>query len=652
MRTFLFLLGVLLPVTAAQAKLQPVTLTGEPIAFVGRAWSGAIEVSDPAVEIVHVELPQEMQATDGKLHWTPSAAHIGPQKIHVTLKEQGAQRLVVLSLVVAYPSLVLPDQPTEMVFTPNGKLAVLTNGRPAAGSDADGPPLNRLRHYQMHRDQQREPPDHTTLALVDLQADKVLAVKKQSAAVVLGPVTDDYVVVLRAQPSARCEFLKTKDLEPLKTINNDSPIREVILCGKFLLLATNKVVEIYNAQTLQLLKRLPCDSERFEELPAKAAGAGFSLLGIHFDEALKPRLIAENYRFASLPSVTEEERDEDAREWRRRYEDRDIDRRYFRPQAQDGRELAGETVIEPDGVIVDAVLRELKSNDPRPREQEIITVELNVQTRGAALGGQLLWRMALARNSLVESDRLLLTTAAHTAYVAYDSRLYRWAIPRGGMLSAASAAPTPPIEFVPRQSALSASGTGKTTLTHEVRNGTKPYRFSLPRPRPGITLDETTGVITLDENVLAHAALVDFKRDLGQGHFETMKQNFEQQDEAARQFAADFLGVKLAGHPFAIPIRIEVHDARGQTSRLNYFVLATLPPAVLEAMYKVYPEEQQARREAEEAKHRRRNAEENSPGLRYLYQRLDEYEQRLDVIDGQLQRVVELLQKKAAAKKP
>lgn len=627
------------PLADFAAPAEPLLLAslgGDPGAQAGRAWNGSIQLADPAAELVIGELPAGMKAEGNKLRWTPTANQIGPHQINVTLKHKDIQQPLSFEVSVNYPAMLLPFSPTQVFVTPDGSKLLLCNSAPPPR------PVNLNGGYSHEREGAKQP----FLGLIDVKTNKLLTLKKLPARVRISAVTDDCLVLVDEETSSRVEILDLKTLEKVKAITTQTRFERVEMYGKLLLLQTLEGVELYQPGTFQLVKKLKLQRNFREELPLEYTATGASLFGIELDFEMKPRLLAKNLLFQSFDPIQHENDLERMLGHNGRRDMERDEKPERRPHDERDHEVGGATVTSDDGTIIDAML--LVKDYNRELNEQRRTTELVVRARGRASGSQLLLRTVEPFRYAPSDEDVLAAMSASEAFVVHRQALYRWAIPKLPALEAV-AAPKQAVAFVPRQSALVLGNEGKTTLKHEVRHGTAPYRFKLARPRAGIAIDEKTGEVTLDaKQLLADATshlereLDDSNRDFDRPHGAHQWQHLS---EHMGPLLSETLGLKFKGAPFAIPIELTVTDANNREDALNYFVLADVPLEPIQAKLKQQEEE---RRKANDAAERERLK--NDPRTKQLSEdllkRIDTLEQRLEKTNQQLEQVLKLLEEK------
>lgn len=632
------------PLAEFQTPLEPLLLAklqGETTAYAGRAWTGTLELSDPTAEFVFSELPEGMKAAGTKLQWTPNSTQIGTQKLGVTLKHKDIQRLLSFEIEVFYPSLALPFEPTSIGISPNGALALLSNCS--------------LSRWQRQRGD-RERPDQPVVMLLDLKTEKVLATKKLGEAMRLGALTNNLVAMIHEVNPERCEILDAKTLARTKTLAAESPIQAVQPYGKLLLLNTELGLEFYDSANLQLVKRFNLRDEfrGHDVVPYDISATGLRVWGMRYDLDLKPLLLEKNYHFASFDkpdNVSQREMELFAMSQRRMLQDSDHEMRHDfnqrnRPVAKASRDTS-------DGVIVDALLTEIRPVERGFRETRQL-LELSLAARGQAAATQLLARNSIALNRAGDHEDVLLElSATNEAFVSHNARLYRWQVPKAAPEQPTADNVARPIEMVPQQSAFQLGGTAQTVLKHEARHGQKPYRFTLTQARAGMTIDEKTGVVTLDDKKLLADAVAKIESDYrGEDHFRQHgNDDLQQAAEQRNVYATQILGIKPKGFSWVIPVEVTVQDAQNQESALRYYVMADVPLEPLLEKFKKIDEAKKAEyAEAAKAERALRQPGPAAPELQTLLKRIESLEQRLDLNTRQLNQVLKLLEEKNNSK--
>jgi len=554
-------------VPLAEFELQPeplllAKLSQPPVAALGQEWHAELELFDPLVEVEFTELPAGMQAQGQTLRWRPSEDQVGQHKIAAKLKYRSLERVMNFDISASFPATTLPYAPYQFLLNIDGTKALLATG-PQARQDL----LRRLLEF-----------DGGRLTWVEIATGKVLLERKLTEQLELAAMTPEHVILLRANEKG-CEILKQKTLEREKILLTKHPIKSIRVMGSLLVLQTDHGGEVYDLGTFQKRKTFEATPDpRGERSPLAFLNDSLVVGGVIYDQVLHPQLV---YSVQGMPVLPGAKHDWVPRDIYLPYLNDDDDR-FSRPQAEGEFRLARST---PQGTIVEAIMRDIILQGKQ-------NFEISVQIQNTP-ESQRLYRGPLQLPLVLAYFNPLLRVTEQTAVVVQGRNMYCWTIP--------AKVPTPvdaaerPVQFELRQSALALSGTGTTRLEHKAHGGKPPLKYAVLTPYEGIKIDESTGTVTIEEQPLLDEASQAIEKYIveqypfGADPGERLRKNLP----ALQAEAKNLFGQQPKGAPVAIPLSLEVTDAEGEVSQLQYFVLADVPSTSIEQRLKQHPGQSQ-----------------------------------------------------------
>lgn len=619
------------------------TLVGSERFSAGIDSTVTLKVSDPRVKIEVESKPDGMKIVGNQIQWKPTADQLGSTKLLVNLKAGMIERTHTFDLKVVRPSLEMPFAPNDFAISDDGRRALIWEGvaldqfgRPGRG----GPAM---------------PSGAYRLAQIDLTNGKVIVEKKLADPVQQAVVLGDTILFLSPN-SDRCDIHSGTTLEKVKTILMSAPILGASKLGQQLVFQTQAGVEIFDAASYQRVGSVsgsPISTGPMERFPgrmgipgpspgsATLTKEGIVSKGLLVDLALKPILMISPDTFPALPGGDAGSTPAFA----------PILTKGINPQP-----FAQPSFGESNGVSRVATLNLARRGATAYLEQrsQFRQVPGSVHTSRQEyeltlnVTGDRPVREALVKEERAQgSERAMsppkLAANADAVFAAVGRNLYRVALPAG------EAAASSDLSLAARQSAFALSGKGTTTLTHSATGGKAPRKFSVLTAFDSITIDESTGDVTLQEKPLldeavraAEQAIVRANR--GESYLDT----YRQLGVSLIPRCTEVLGRKPVGLPVAIPIRLEVADADSGRATLQYYVVAEIPAAMLTPKLQTLEEQRKSRPmpmlPAEVATEGPRG---NQPGGGDpdLKRRVEVLEQRLDLMTRQLNEILKKLDK-------
>jgi hypothetical protein len=204
------------------------------------------------------------------------------------------------------------------------------------------------------------------------------------------------------------------------------------------------------------------------------------------------------------------------------------------------------------------------------------TVSLRLDDAGSSL----LDRIRIVEDVFANQGRPVLPTMQvlnDDVFVAFGKRIFRWRIKSPPDKSNDKNTESGEFYIVPHQSQFVLKN-GRNSLKHIIRGGKQPYDFSLLSPFDGLTFDEKTGTLNVDQNALMQAALPVLTRyTSGANDLTAVGLRLQAAAAGPTEFINTRLRLKVNGFPVAIPIHFKVIDELGQVAELQYFVIMDIP---------------------------------------------------------------------------
>lgn len=586
---------------------------------------------DDRVKLTIDDKPDGMTIDGDTLVWTPGPDQIGPAAIVATLKHEALQKTQRFEVNAKFPGYSLPFQPAGFVLNESADLAFLWEGDPQNQSPGRQDSAANV---------------GGRIAIMELKAGKIQQQRKIADSVTRAAINAKNIFLVPALTGpARCEVLRTSDLEREKTLVTDGPITQLELKDNLLILQTAATLDVYDVNTFLQLKSFrstgPADS-------MKVTKHGFFVNGVMYGFDLKARLLV------GLDKV---------------------------PQ------LGGTRSLQPPA-IVNSPARESNSNPKRPERGASrlataatpdgeIQISLDFQSQPLEVPGSIhTWRtaadVALSTSGAVEAKQVIVRTKQYAQtsrgssppagllrvnakYVAavIENGLFLWPIPArkfGHVLQ---------LEFLPQQSMLLMTSDGTSELKHEIRGGRAPIRFSLLKTTDAISIDEARGSVTIDKSKAMADAMDTLQghiRDMNRG--ESFLQTLRDHSASVPVTSTSLVGLTRDDLPVAMPILITVNDADFNSATLQYSVVLNVPAkefserlVALDAEREKRQAEMQAERSQREtmkpSSKKDQSAAATEKELEDVKRRVASLEDRLDLVTRQLNKLLDELDEKA-----
>jgi hypothetical protein len=564
-------------------------LEGSPEVSVGGPSKLRVLPADARTKLAFESLPEGMKASGNELTWTPTTEQIGAAKIAVTLTHGDLQRSQVFDLKVVRPSLELPFAPTDLTVVGGQGDLLIWQGKPRHAG-----------HVPLHLQEQIQPAGSLyRLAVVDGKTGAIKVERKLPEPIEFQTVAGDFVALF-SSGSPRCEVLRLKDLERQKSLVCDAPIVSVealpATTPQKLIIQTVAAIEVYALPTFErIVVYANKSSPEFGGMPRSRMGqfAGANPLGVIHDgklvvqgllrdESLQPTLWFQAGEIPTLPRS--------GSPWLPKFL-----RAPAAPQRGGPGLMSGELMASVPLPGSSAAVQLSRRVQQQQVAGAIHTTRTETELTLNVTGSQPL-RETILRDSAPQpagqTPPPVLSVARDQALVVVQARLYRIPLPQVDE-------PEAKLALANRQTAFALTGQGKTTLKHSASGGKAPLQFNLISAVDGVSIDEKSGDVTLDEAKVLAEATKYAEQVLSQRRTEdTLQNEFRRYAVSLIPVASEVLGRKPTGFPVAIPVRVEVTDNELITDQVQYFVLAEIPSGALTAALLVQDEKRAASQQA------------------------------------------------------
>lgn len=531
-------------------------------------------VVTPNVEGTEVSfegLPKGAVADKGTIEWTPTDDQVGSVAITTHLKSGATERTIKRNLDISQPYIESPIDIYRFVYAEDEGIAVCWardgldhNDMAMKQSDNNGKATKRIAVLPFKRGEQVQTIEHTETIRSVLPFGKRLA-------------------VLYARDPLRVDIFERSTMKRIKTLLTQAPIQTVKTDNETLLVISKEdfeqTLDVYQSSTLKKLRSTQL--EEIDPTPSSYDDAfkdGVINSGILMDtQKYTPRLIVHPGRIPQLPGAdqnlldgqflrkmsgknTEHDFDEEL-EWRLSHT------RIQGPQPIPNKPLLAElhtdrvtnVSIDPEGLKDDRylVFLILKS----PTTNEIVRIPIIDQ----------------------EADRNVITSKPFMQIlndfilVSVGNKIYRWKIPSSAKKNDRAVPSSNEFYIEPQQSAFVVKGT-KQSLKHVVHGGEKPYAFAMISPANGVSVNASTGVVSMDLDTIAEAAKglmsikpIDERQDTDTELNRILSSAHEHYETVSFRVSE-----KLQGFPVAVPIHFKVADAAGNVAEIQYFVVVDI----------------------------------------------------------------------------
>jgi hypothetical protein len=208
-----------------------------------------------------------------------------------------------------------------------------------------------------------------------------------------------------------------------------------------------------------------------------------------------------------------------------------------------------------------------------------------------------------------------------------------------------------PFRFIPSQTKFAVERTGTTEFQSETEGGTAPLTFNLPAPMDGMSVDESTGVVTINgerltEALSNHNSLLEWLspyivRKTQDDYFESLERSIDDGIAKLTPVFEDLVGRKPSGFPVAVPVQLMAADSEGQAGSLTYHVLVEVPRESFTGRIRSMRQQQEEQMAAAHAAERAQRAQAIDGDANARLQALEE---KVKAMDARIELLIQLIQ--------
>jgi hypothetical protein len=630
---------------------------GERVATVDREWKTELEPLSPGLTLALRDAPGGVKLGGNVLTWTPKLDQIGDKLLPVEVSSGSTTSVQLLELDVRTSSIDLPFAPTLVAIGPDMKHLAIA------------------RTASWHSRAGRNDPEPSRAAIVDLATRSIVLDKRV-----------DYTIAKLAMTEGGTMLLADADADAIHTISLAGQERTIYTKGRVqaLVVAADRFFVATAGESGSAVAQFSAENFAPIEPDASVARPSRGFQRVASQEAV-PVPIEQGWlvdgvvragnlsavelvqTFGLFPTHSElnaadndqgmrMQRVSDPIRWGTRARDGKIERTSGQTIAQSGASRA--TILAAHAVAVSLSTDQVHENGQNVHHFVLNIVEL---ATGKARSVPILSINARDSNQDVhsfhnESDRVFELEGG--VGVMISDRILFLTHEQLGLLDAPI-----PLHFVPGQKTLVASPTRPTTLDYELKGGTKPITFSLGRALKGVTIDRSTGSVTVDPASLGLDQIIDqsvtviimrlatSREAPGQPAQESMAlpEKPDWSDLLSDEHAAvrSRAGIEVTGLPLVLRLGVKARDVNQQEAVLVHEVLLDVSPDMLDARYAEY-RRKRLEREAE-FKRQQTPPEDgaNREGLAAENQRLRDEVERLK---GQIELLKQMLEDQSKKK--
>lgn len=507
-------------------------LTGNDAMELGKEYRLEVVPLGKGVAVTLEDIPTGAKKEGNAIVWTPTA--VGSQNIAATLKHGDLERIQRFEVSVEHPSTDLPFAPAGLVMGADGKQAVIWEGAVADrwGRVEEGTEVETPR-----------------IAVLNVATGDVMVERKLASPIRGVAMTSDYAI-LYGRNTPRCDVLKLDTLEREESLVASAAVTGFEATGDVLVAYSRSSADVFNLTTLKKVHTEKWNGTTQKKLLHEG---GLQLNDVWHSVDLTPKMIVSSGYLPVLPSGS------------------------MRPP---GRPDVNNQVLQGrDGVRTDTLpvpKSKLKVELQQKREQIEnegdawpTRHEITIKVEGAeeAVSQVLVNHITYGARREREIGPIPWAVGSDQVIVVEGNRLYQHGIEPG------NSEPEKGLRWARKQSAWMLKSDGSTVLKHELSGRDEKTKVSLLTTMKGLSLDEETLEVSIDNNVVLEEAAKVLKKSAAR---------FKNQVPRTQELFK-LLGLELKGIPVCVEIRLSASSADLAEQELRYFVLAEVPRAVLDA---------------------------------------------------------------------
>ncbi|MEO0474390.1 MAG: hypothetical protein AAF085_00275 [Planctomycetota bacterium] len=611
--------------------------------------------ADKTVKLTISDKPKGMTYIGGALSWKPGMEDIGPAKVMVTLKHGTLEKSQVYEFNVEYPGITLPFQTAGLAADVENERAVIWEALPL---DSRGRPTVQAGQTN-------------SLAVIDLDDGKVLAERSLATAITNCTLAGDNVLIWTPNGPTKIEVLERKDLSRKATLITQGSISSLETLGDFVVVKTRQSIEVFDKDKLDKEKVFETNGHSIPRFHGgqqpTAPENGLLVNGILYDEDLKPQWVSQLNNLIRLTGEQGQDIGNARNVGIARPDSNSFSEQFRRQRLPQGMQRLVYTSVPGGQGIISVEYRTVTNQVRGATHTWNTTKELFVSLNTPqGMNQQPLYRKVEhnRNNSSRSQNKPSLTVFEDHAVVVDGNRLYQWEFPE---VEAGPGRTAKTMHWDQRQSALAITdASNTTTLEHKIDGGKAPLSFLLQSAYPGVSIDNKTGKVTIDNTaLLEHAA-----KQIATRHARSDRAYYQRMVSSDRanwdKATKAVLDKPARGMPMAMPIQVEASDSDLQTKTLQYQLIVDVPSAMVlkqidaARAQRAELEKKAAEERAERGEHEERDGPDFGVGRierpdrageggnreAQLLQRIDKLERRVDLLTRQIELLLLELQQR------
>ena len=623
--------------------------------FVGKKGVYPLKKKDAKIKLELVDQLEGIALTAAGLEWTPKEDQVGLQSIRIRMSHGTLERIQTIEVPVGRPSLALPVNVSRLQASDDGKSIV-------------GWTVPNLNHHPMHEREAAPGANVPRCILVDVSNGKVAA----DAGLPFTPgavAVDDHFVYAVQQGTAVVSALGRNDLGSRKQISLEGVAvwlqprdNKELIVG----LADGRWIR-YSVPDWKLISENVTalnPNARMNQMHGIESGGradamtrvtdGWSMPGGNvYDATLsKPVLIRS---VGTLHAIGSAAANQQQNETLRRMNERTIHPGSTMRRPGGGEQAIAGTIRLGDSSTMLALGRSVETmqvpgavHTSRTTETWALFIPSADPAAGAVKSVTLAKLVDVPQgqeNIHFGGPQGALTVAGDFVYCAVRSRLYQ--VPLADLMSSSAETAKPP-KFKQTQSSLVVDLAAKTSLKHEVVDGTAPYQYALTSHYAGTEIDPSSGTATIDGPKFQTKLLEELCEPTVATMRSGQRPRFDGSDAVdeylrhASNAYSQLTGEKPKGVPVAFHIGVQATDSTPRTAATSYYVLADLPRAAVEERIKKLAAEIAKQREAAQQEAMAQGV--GGAGDGPAQDRIRRLEQRIQTLEAQLEILTKILQ--------
>lgn len=517
------------------------------------------------IEFSISNLPKGAVANEQGFEWTPKDENVGKSPLTTVLTYGSTKRTVNHYLNVSQPHVSAPIEISKFEYD-EAEDAVVCWSRD--GLDDNG-----------NIDRNTKTVASPRIAVIPFKPGETVGTIEHTEPIKAVYPIGSRLAVLFANEQNKVDIYERPEMKRIKTLVAESPITEVKVDKDSLLIMTGAKAEVYQLSSLKRLRTSEVENANIPRNAQRMLKDGILIDGMLMDPAKNtPRLLMFPQ---NLPAIEGAEPRLYSGDFLRRASSPEINNNQDRFERLDNNttRIQGPLAVPKKPWTIELTTSiyssPKQSKDIAAENRYIVAINLiSSKTKSKE-------RIVIVEESFEQLNRIVkpyMQILDDSVLVAYRNKLYRWKLREEEAAKEGEEEEANEELYVePQQSAFVVKGT-KASLKHTIHGGKAPFEFVTVRPVAGVSIDESTGNVTLDSDAIAEAA-----KRIMVGRTKVAPQEIN--DEFAKiqnsaaihaETIAKKLKIKVQGYPVAVPIHFKVVDSDGHVAEMQYFVIVEI----------------------------------------------------------------------------